>query len=304
MGMTVKFLLSFAALAMCPAGVRAGGVADGAAAYSLDDPAANHVEEGIARDARGDKDGSIACFRAATRHAPESDAAYLNLGVACMREKRLREAQDAYGKAQAINPANEFLKDNMKALENWVRHYGIDYDPEQAKKKKKKKKKQTATTSTGQRPPVSNGACTKHKDCTKKDFCGGAGECYRCKHCEEPADSKSGKCPCGPGKRKNKSKSKKGAPRSEAGGGGGQKTKTSVGPGGTPLCAAHGDCGTGKFCCWENECLPCVECAHDRDAADGKCPCGPGKKKGKKEKAQGETTPGDDIDDDDVLDEL
>ena len=291
-------VLSFTATVLWPTGVHAGGANDGAAAYSLDDPAMNHVEEGIARDARGDKDGSIACFRAATRHAPESDAAYLNLGVACMREKRLREAQDAYGKAQAINPANEFLEDNMQALKNWIRHYGIDYDPKQAKKKQK------ATTSTGQRPPVSNGACTKHKDCTKKDFCGGAGECYRCKHCEEPADSKSGKCPCGPGKKKNKSKSKKGAPRSEKSvGGGGQKTKTGVGPGGTPLCAEHGDCGTGKFCCWENECLPCVECARDRDAADGKCPCGPGKKKGKKEKAQGETTPGDNIDDD-VLDEL
>jgi hypothetical protein len=65
----------------------------------------------------------------------------------------------------------------------------------------------------------SSGACSKHKDCTMKEFCAGDAGCLPCKQCGEPGDSYNGKCPCGPGKKKGKSQPKK-APQAEKTGGG------------------------------------------------------------------------------------
>ena len=105
-----------------------GGGIGGASGYSVEDPAADHTKEGIARDERGDKAGSIDSFKAAAKYNSGESSPWMNLGVACMRNQRLREAQDAYAKAEKINPKDQTLAENKKALGSWIEHYGLDGD--------------------------------------------------------------------------------------------------------------------------------------------------------------------------------
>ena len=105
-----------------------GGGGGGGNKYNVEVPAADHTKEGIARDERGDKAGSIESFKAAAKYNSGQSSPWMNLGVACMRNQRLREAQDAYAKAEKINPKDQTLAENKKALESWIEHYGLDGD--------------------------------------------------------------------------------------------------------------------------------------------------------------------------------
>ena len=73
-------------------------------------------------------------------------------------------------------------------------------------KRRAPKKKQPAAPADDVDPVLdeapTKGACSKHKDCTMKEFCAGDAGCLPCKQCSEHGDSYNGKCPCGPGKKK------------------------------------------------------------------------------------------------------
>ena len=53
--------------------------------YDLDDPAANHRQEGIRRDGEGNWQGALESFQAACRHNPKDAGGFNDLGVANMR---------------------------------------------------------------------------------------------------------------------------------------------------------------------------------------------------------------------------
>jgi len=110
-------------------------------------------------------------------------------------------------------------------------------------------------------------ACKKHKDCPKTDFCSTNG-CLKCKSCEEHGDSVSGKCPCGPARKRDK---KGGAKKKE-----GEASKLPEGP----ACKKHKDCPKTDFCS-TNGCLKCKSCEEHDMSANGKCPCGPARKRDK-----------------------
>jgi hypothetical protein len=58
----------------------------GGGCYDLNDPNADHTEEAIVRERRGDMAGAIDSFRAATRSRPDAPAAWSNLATA-LRDK-------------------------------------------------------------------------------------------------------------------------------------------------------------------------------------------------------------------------
>ena len=72
--------------------------------YDLDDPNANHRQEGIRRDGEGNWQGALESFKAATLHNPTDAGGFNDLGVANMRvalkgieiEKHLKSARAAY----------------------------------------------------------------------------------------------------------------------------------------------------------------------------------------------------------------
>ncbi len=53
--------------------------------YDIDDPAANHRQEGIRRDGEGNWQGALESFQAACRHNPKDAGGFNDLGVANMR---------------------------------------------------------------------------------------------------------------------------------------------------------------------------------------------------------------------------
>ena len=49
---------------------------------------------------------------------PESSISWLNLGLAYVHQEKIDQARDAWTRALALDPNNEQLKNNLKAVEN------------------------------------------------------------------------------------------------------------------------------------------------------------------------------------------
>ena len=125
-------------------------------------------------------------------------------------------------------------------------------------------------------------SCAKHRSCKMDEFCAGGAGCLPCKQCGESGDSYNGKCPCGPGKKKGKAQPKKKQPAAPA---------DDVDPvldeaPAKGACSKHKDCTMKEFCAGGAGCLPCKQCGEPGDSYNGKCPCGPGKKKKKAPKKE------------------
>ena len=90
--------------------------------YDLDDPNANHRQEGIRRDGEGNWQGALESFQAATRHNPTDAGGFNDLGVANMRvalkgieiEKHLKSARASYElSGEMSGGADENLNRNL-----------------------------------------------------------------------------------------------------------------------------------------------------------------------------------------------
>jgi len=100
--------------------------------YDIDDPAANHRQEGIRRDGEGNWQGALESFQAACRHNPKDAGGFNDLGVANMRVAlkgieigtHLKASRAAYElSAEMSGGADDNLNRNLDALkdvEKWA----------------------------------------------------------------------------------------------------------------------------------------------------------------------------------------
>ena len=131
------------------------------------------------------------------------------------------------------------------------------------------------------------GSCSKNKGCSKGQFCmgrdNGKHACAPCSECHQDHDSVEGKCLnfCQVKARTDPEDEKKGVSGDDEGSDGGGEPATG------PACKKHKDCPKTDFCSTDG-CLKCKRCEEHDMSANGKCPCGPARKRDKKKKAKDE----------------
>jgi len=131
------------------------------------------------------------------------------------------------------------------------------------------------------------GSCSKNKGCSKGQFCmgrdNGKHACAPCSECHQDHDSVEGKCLnfCQVKARADPEDKKKGVGGDDEGSDGGGEPATG------PACKKHKDCPKTDFCSTDG-CLKCKRCEEHDMSANGKCPCGPARKRDKKKKAKDE----------------
>jgi len=97
------------------------------AGYSLEDPSADHIAAGKGLSESGQGDEAVESFRAACRHTGGVKD-YANLGVALMRVQDFATAYLAMTAAQKMDPHNNHVKSNMKALIDFAKQQGVSKD--------------------------------------------------------------------------------------------------------------------------------------------------------------------------------
>ena len=125
--------------------------------------------------------------------------------------------------------------------------------------------------------------CTDHSTCAEGMFCYGndnhahghsSGTCAPCDSCHFDHDAIDGKCPCGSPK-----------PPGDGPREGGEENEPL--PAG-PACKKHKDCPKTDFCSASSGCHKCKKCAEHDMSVNGKCPCGPARKRDKAAKQKKE----------------
>lgn len=101
---------------------------DGAKAYDVTDPEADHAAEGTARDEEGDTEGALEAFTAAVKFAKgkggatEADA-HVNLGVALLHAGDVQGAHHSVMEALAIDPEHKVALENMEQINAYAQAY-------------------------------------------------------------------------------------------------------------------------------------------------------------------------------------